>query len=152
MASRDSFGQAVDNAAEEREIVIVRGTIVSSLDASDAIFRSTLDAEQIARLNAPDVATLLRSMPGIDAATQGAGGGLVYVSIRGGDPNFTVVLIDGVQVDDPTNSEGGGFDFSGLDPLMVERIEVFYGSFSAVFGSSALGGVISITTRGLPSS
>ena len=157
LACQDGFGQAADANADagatereiaDREIIVVRGTIVSGFDASGAIFRSSLDADQIARLNAPDVPTLLRSVPGIDAATQGAGGGPVYVSIRGGDPNFTVVLIDGVQVDDPTNAEGGGFDFSGLDPLMIERIEVFYGSFSAVFGSSALGGVISITTKG----
>ncbi len=147
-ASGSALAQDAAGEAIEPENVLVRGTIVSGVDASDAVYRAGLDSEQITALNAPDVATVLRSLPGIDAASQGGGGGLVYVSIRGGDPNFTVVLIDGVQVDDPTNSRGGGFDFSGLNPAMLERVEVFYGSFSAVFGSAALGGVISITTKG----
>ena len=56
-------------------------------------------------------------------------------------------MIDGVKADDPTNSRGGGFDFSGLDPLIIEHIDVYFGSHSAVYGSDALGGVISVTTK-----
>lgn len=141
------MGQTSDDESTEPEDVLVRGSIVSDEAASKAVFRRSLNQDDIAELNAPDLSTLLRTLPGIDTARQGGPGGLVYVTIRGGDPNFTVVLIDGVQVDDPTNSRGGGFDFSGLDPLMIESVDVFYGSYSAVFGSSALGGVISITTR-----
>jgi outer membrane cobalamin receptor len=90
---------------------------------------------------------LLRSMPGVSVTQQGGPAGFAFVSLRGGDPNFTVVMIDGVKVDDPTNSMGGGFDFVGLDPLLIERIDVYFGSYSAVHGSGALGGAISITTR-----
>jgi outer membrane cobalamin receptor len=143
-----AMGQTDGVASDALETVTVRGSIVSDASTANAVFRRSLNADQIVELNTPDVASLLRALPGIDVARQGGSGGLVYVSIRGGDPNFTVVIIDGVQVDDPTNSRGGGYDFSGLDPLMIEQIDVFYGSFSAIFGSSALGGVISVTTKG----
>jgi outer membrane cobalamin receptor len=69
------------------------------------------------------------------------------VYVRGSDPNFTAVLIDGIKVNDPTNSHGGSFDFSTLSTDNIERIEVVRGPLSAVYGSDALGGVINIITR-----
>lgn len=93
---------------------------------------------------------LLRPVPGVDVTQQGGEGGLTFVSVRGGDPNFTLVLVDGVRMNDPTNSRGGAFDLSMLDPEMIERIEIYPGSLSTVHGSDALSGVISITTRQAP--
>ncbi len=69
------------------------------------------------------------------------------MSIRGGESNFTLVLVDGVAVNDPTNFRGGSFDFANLNPNMVDRIEVVRGAQSAIYGSDALAGVINIITR-----
>ena len=134
-------------AAQPVPEVLVTGTVIDDFQVSELLPREVLTAEDIAALSPSSTAALLRSIPGLDVTQQGGEGGLTFVSIRGGDPNFTVVMIDGVKVDDPTNSRGGGYDFGGLDPLMIQRIEVLYGSYSAIYGSDALAGVISVTTR-----
>jgi outer membrane cobalamin receptor len=70
--------------------------------------------------------------------------------MRGADPNYTLVLVDGVRVNDPTNARGGSFDFSTFDVADVERVEVARGPYSAVYGGDALAGVINIVTRHAP--
>lgn len=117
-------------------------------DASNSLAKITITAEEIAALAPNSFTDVLRGLPGIDIKQQGGVGGLTFLSIRGGDPNFVVILIDGVKVNDPTNSRGGAFDFGTLDPAVIEQVDIFYGSFSSQFGSDALAGVISIQTKG----
>lgn len=64
--------------------------------------------------------------------------------IRGAENNHTLVLIDGVPANDPTN---GSYDFSDLSVVDIERIEVIRGAQSVIYGSGAVGGVINIITR-----
>jgi vitamin B12 transporter len=127
------------------EDVLVTGTLAPQLAQTSSV--SVLDAEQIAALNKSTVADLLKTLPGLLVETQGGSGGLTAVSIRGGESNFTLVLIDGVAVNDPTNFRGGGFDFANINPNMLDRIEVVRGAQSAIYGSDALAGVINIITR-----
>jgi len=108
---------------------------------------TVISREQIAAQQATSVTELLRQVPGVHIDQAGARGGISSVYVRGSDPNFTVVLIDGVKVNDPTNSRGGSFDFSTLSTDNIERIEIVRGPLSAVYGSDALGGVMNIITR-----
>ena len=62
---------------------------------------------------------------------------------RGGESDFTLVLVDGIRA----NSFGGGLDLSQVPLQDVERIEVLRGSQSALYGSDAIGGVVSVITR-----
>ncbi len=80
----------------------------------------------------------------------GGRGGTGSLYMRGADPNYTLVLVDGVRVNDPTNARGGSFDFSALDMADVERVEIARGPYSAVYGGDALAGVINIVTRHAP--
>ncbi len=99
------------------------------------------------RLNQPGAVSVtedLTLLPGV-VAFERAGAGLgSYVSIRGGEPNFAIVTINGVRVDDPLNSSGGGFDFSLIEPALVQEIAVVSGPGSTVFGADALSGVIAL--------
>jgi vitamin B12 transporter len=72
---------------------------------------------------------------------------VVSLFTRGAKPNFTLVLLDGVKANDPTNTRGGSYDFSTLDMNDIERIEFVRGPASAIYGSDAVGGVINIITR-----
>lgn len=107
-------------------------------------------ADEIDRLQPAATIDLLDRLPGVHATSTAGIGGTSFVSVRGGDPNFTLILIDGVRVNDPSNTQGGGFDFAQLDPAIVESLSLISTSASAVHGSDALGGVISVRLRGAP--
>jgi len=90
-------------------------------------------------------ADALRNLPGVDVSQSGGPGNLTQVRIRGAEANQTLVLIDGIEVNNPTDGE---FDFSNLSAYDIERIEVIRGPMSGIYGSNAVGGVINIITNG----
>jgi vitamin B12 transporter len=99
---------------------------------------------------AVDIRDLLDRMPGARAASTAGAGGTSFVSIRGAEPNFAQVTIDGVRVSNPSNSAGGGFDFAQLDPSAIRSVAIVPGSRSAVYGADALSGVIAVELQGPP--
>ena len=131
--------------ADEVENVLVTGSYAPQAVLTSSV--TVLDGQQIAALNKRTLAGILKTVPGLLVEEQGGPGGLTAVSIRGGEANFTLVLLDGVPVNDPTNSRGGSFDFANLNTSLVDRIEVVRGAQSAVYGSDAVAGVINIITR-----
>lgn len=108
---------------------------------------SILDRETIDSLFVSSAAELLRFVPGVSINSSGPRAGTAYAQIRGGDPNFTVVLLDGVPLNDPTDPVGGAVNLHSLPASQVERIEVVRGPLSSFFGSTGLAGAIHIITR-----
>lgn len=129
------------------ETFTVTGTYIPDTTLQGRIPKITLSADDITATATNSFADVLRGIAGIDIFEQGGVGGLTFLSIRGGDPNFVVIIIDGVKVNDPTNSRGGAFDLGTLDPELIEQVEIFYGGFSTLYGSDALAGVINIKTK-----
>ncbi|MCP3980976.1 MAG: TonB-dependent receptor, partial [bacterium] len=83
----------------------------------------------------------------VDVVAAGGRAGLAYAHIRGGDPDFTVVMLDGVPLNDATDQLGGAVNLNTLPADTVERIEVVRGPLSAVYGATGLAGAINIITR-----
>jgi iron complex outermembrane receptor protein/vitamin B12 transporter len=136
---------ALESTANQTvEVFTVTGSKLpnASFAAHTILTRPTIEA-----LNPISTTQLLRSIPGIVVSENSNGAGQSFVSIRGGESNFTLVMIDGVIVNDPTNSRGGGFNFNQLDPSAIERVEVYRGGISAIYGSDAISGVIQFITR-----
>src|SRR6185312_10042310 len=133
------------NAEHAPEKIIVTATRLGDDDTRANV--SVLDASQIAARNPSSVVDLLRDLPGLYVQQSGGRGSVVSVFTRGAQPNFTLVLLDGVKANDPTNTRGGSYDFSTLDLNDVERIELVRGPASAIYGSDALSGVINIISR-----
>lgn len=106
---------------------------------------TVITGEELENKQSRFVADVLREVPGVAVNRTGNFGGLTQVRIRGAEANHTLVLIDGMEVGDPFN--GSEFDFSQLLTNDIERIEVLRGAQSALYGSEAIGGVISITTK-----
>lgn len=105
---------------------------------------SVVDREMLVQLNKTNLADVLQSVPGVLIEQQGGPGGLAVASIRGGESNYTVVMIDGLAMNDPGNSRGGAFDLNSINVDSIERIEVVRGPQSAIYGADALAGVINI--------
>jgi vitamin B12 transporter len=139
--------------AEEAEILTVDPLpeIVVTATRLPAIVARTpgarvIDGAAIERRGAVFAADILADVPGLSVVRSGAFGGVAQVRIRGANPGKTLVLIDGVPVNDPAEINGA-YDFSGLELGDVERIEVLSGPQSSLWGSDAIGGVIAFTTR-----
>ncbi len=108
---------------------------------------TVIERQGIEATGARTVAELLRFVPGLDVESGGTRGSLTTARIRGGDPNYTQVLLDGVPLNDGTQQIGDVFDLAGLTVAAVERLEVIRGPLSSVFGSTGLAGAINIITR-----
>ena len=105
-----------------------------------------LDAQDLAKGQYVFVLDALETLPGVSISQNGTFGGFAAVRIRGALSEQTLVLIDGVIVNDPS-APGGGFNFATLSPFDIERIEVLKGPQSTLYGSDAIGGVINIITK-----
>jgi vitamin B12 transporter len=90
----------------------------------------------------PEVQQPLRLVPGLQVTQTGQMGGTTGLSIRGGGTDANKVLIDGV----PANTIGGGVEFANLATVGVQSIEVLREPNSALYGSDALAGVVSLTS------
>lgn len=125
--------------------VIAVGQIIGSAHIDELTSATSAITEaEIAARGQQYISGLLRSLPGIAVSTSGPGGGLTQIRVRGSEANHVLVLIDGVEVANPSSGE---FDFSGLRAEDVVRIETLRGEQSALYGSDAIGGVINIITR-----
>lgn len=119
------------------------------IEANPLVTQSFEEA-QIARRDPGTLSDVLRLAPAIHIDRTGLGGSVSSVYLRGGDPNFTLVLYNGVELNDPTNSRGGGFDFSSVDPSSLAGFSIVKGASSGIFGSEALNGAINLNTFASP--
>lgn len=135
----------VSFSAYAEDTVVVTATRTEEPLAQVGRSVSVIDAETIARRQSDVVTDLLRNLPGITVTRNGGIGTSTSVHIRGAESEQTVVLIDGVKLNDPS-APGGGFDFGNLLVGNIARVEVLRGSQSVLWGSEAIGGVINLTT------
>jgi vitamin B12 transporter len=104
---------------------------------------TVLTREQLSRDGIATVAEALRKVPGLALVQSGGQGQLTSAFVRGGESDYTKVLLDGIPLNDP----GGSYNFANLSATSVDRIEIVRGPQSALFGSDAIAGVIQIFTH-----
>ena len=107
-------------------------TVITAADIESHQYRTVPDA--------------LALVPGLNVVQTGGPGGQTSIFIRGTNSNHVKVLIDGIDVSNPSNPNQS-FDFGQLLTGDIARIEVLRGPQSGLYGSDAIGGVISITTK-----
>jgi vitamin B12 transporter len=138
----DVAGDAAANAADQ--VVVVAGREAEPLQKVGQSF-TVLTLSQIQADQEPVVSDILARTPGVTVTRNGGVGEPTALNIRGADTNQTLVMIDGVKLDDPS-SPGGGYNFADLLVGDVSRIEVLRGPQSTLYGSQAIGGVVNIVT------
>jgi vitamin B12 transporter len=110
-------------------------------DATDSV--TVITTEEIRRSQAATVAEVLREVAGVTITQSGSPGHATSAMMRGASSSQLLVLIDGVEINDPFF---GGVDLSSLLTSGIERIEIVRGPQSPLYGSQAMAGVINIVT------
>jgi vitamin B12 transporter len=134
------------SAANPSPTVVVSptGTVTpGSETASSVTVITAQDIEILQRRTVPDA---LSTVPGLNVVQTGGPGGTTSVFLRGTNANQTKVLIDGIDVSNPASAQGN-FDLGQLLTADIAQIEVLRGPQSGLYGSDAIGGVISIITK-----
>ncbi|MCG5244066.1 TonB-dependent receptor plug domain-containing protein [Azospirillum doebereinerae] len=106
---------------------------------------TVITGEELERRQTRILSDALREVPGVAVNRTGPMGSLTQIRIRGSEGNQTLVIVDGIEMNDP--SSGSEYDFANLLAGDVERVEVLRGPQSALYGSDAVGGVVNIVTR-----
>jgi vitamin B12 transporter len=131
-----------DNAPD---VVVVTASRAPLPAASAPASISIIDRETIDRRQSAFAADLLRDLPGVAVSRSGGIGAQTQLRIRGAEANHLLVLIDGVEANDPAGNDEFGFE--QLTTADIERLEFVRGPQSALWGSDALAGVLNIVTR-----
>ncbi len=105
--------------------------------------------EDLASSGDVQISDYLARLPGLNVTRDGPLGQNSFPRIRGLDGRYITVRIDGIDVNDPSLIQNQT-NFGGLTTANISRIEVLYGSQSALYGSEAVAGVINIRTTEIP--
>jgi vitamin B12 transporter len=125
-------------------VITANRTNTNTLELANSI--SVIDSVEIANKKNVSVFNLLKNEYGLSTIQTGPLGGLSTISIRGANAGHTLVLIDGVEMNLPSDASTL-FDFANLPVESIDRIEVLRGPQSTLYGSDALAGVVNIITR-----
>ena len=141
----DSLVLAIEKGKETEPLdpVVVTATKIPTPISQLGASVEVITEEDIKRRETKDVLEVLRSVAGFNIVQSGSRGGTTSLFVRGGESDFNLVLIDGVQV----NDIGGSFNFSTLTTDNIEKIEIVKGPHSALYGSDAVTSVINIITK-----
>ncbi|MGH6889601.1 MAG: TonB-dependent receptor plug domain-containing protein [Rhizomicrobium sp.] len=137
---------AVAQNAEAPETVVVTATRIPTPKAEVASSITVITAKEIAAKQQQTLPDVLSQVPGLNVVQSGGPGSQTSVFMRGTDSNHVKVLVDGIDVGDPS-SPAGTFDFGQFLTQDISRIEVLRGPQSGLYGSDAIGGVINIVTK-----
>lgn len=130
--------------AENGSVIVTATRTPTEVDRVPASV-TVLDKEAIDRAGDLAVADILLRTPGVTLSRNGGMGTATSLRIRGAEGDQTVVVVDGVKLNDPSLT-GGGYNFGNLLAGDASRIEVLRGPQSILWGSQAIGGVVNIVT------
>ena len=136
--------QAFATNEEQVEEVIVSASLVPIAANRSANAITVIDSEQLKLRAALSVSDLLRDVPGLAVSRSGVLGSLTDIRARGAEANHLLVLVDGVEINDPSQSDQ--LNWGTLSTTGIERIEIVRGPQSSMRGSDAIAGIINIVT------
>ncbi|MDI6890052.1 MAG: TonB-dependent receptor [Thermodesulfovibrionales bacterium] len=135
-------------AEEEIKIeeIVVTATRIEEPVKEVASSVTVITEKEIESKKAKTILEVLKDVPGVDISQSGGFGQLTDIFIRGAKPEHTLIMIDGVEMNDPM-SPGRSYDIAHLSVDNIERVEIVRGPQSTLYGSDAISGVINIITK-----
>jgi outer membrane cobalamin receptor len=129
--------------APRGEEVSVTATRMETPLSMVGVSATIIDRDQIVQKQSPPVYDLLRDISGVAVSNTSRRGGLTSLYTRGGGSEANLVLVDGIQVNEP----GGDFNFAHLTTANVDRIELVRGPQSPIYGSNAAAAAIQVVSH-----
>ncbi len=139
-----SAAQLEVRASEKSADIILRPTRTANYVDNTTSPATIVEEKTLRTQPLTDAASIIEQNTSAHVARSGGSGALASVFLRGTNSNHTVVLIDGIKVNSPVF---GTAAIQNIDPSIIDRVEIIKGPRSAIYGSEAIGGVISMTTR-----
>jgi iron complex outermembrane receptor protein len=137
--------QEVVSKRDTLKEIIITSTRIELPFKKDSRTMTIINAETIQNSAATNVADLLQQVAGVDIRRRGTGGAQADLYIRGGGFDQTLLLIDGIKMDD---AQTGHHTLNAALPIeVIERIEIIKGPAARVFGQNAFTGAINIVTK-----
>ncbi|GAB4421889.1 MAG: TonB-dependent receptor [Bacteroidia bacterium] len=143
-AQQDSTANTTDTTRWEQAIFITTRRGAGGYLSSPETF-SLLDSEQLQIYRGRSTPEALMGVPGVWMQKTNHGGGSPFV--RGLTGNQTLLLVDGIRLNNSTYRYGPNQYLNTIDPLTLDRVEVLRGAGSVQYGSDALGGAVNLLTR-----
>jgi len=143
LAEEDKLDEAKEQ--EVKEFVVTATRLKRPIEEVGSSI-TVITHEDIKTRGYTSVFDVLREVPSLDVVQNGGQGAITSVFIRGAKSEHTLVLVDGVEANNPVTT-GRTFNFANLNVTNIERIEVLRGPQSVLYGSDAIGGVVNIITK-----
>ncbi len=133
-----AFAQSTIQPKVTNEIVVTASAVPETVSSTPASV-TVVTKKEIEEQNARDIADVLREVPGLSLSRSGSNGKATSLFSRGANSQHTLVLWNGIEINDPFFS---GYDWGRFSTTGVEQVEVVRGPFSAIYGSEAVAGVV----------
>lgn len=144
-ASPDTSADS-DTASGQVDQIIVTGTRLETTERTEGSAVTVLTQQQLEDGQYRSAKDALQQVPGLDVVQSGGPGGNTAIFIRGADSGQTLVMLDGIELNNPA-STNRGFNMANLTLENIERVEVIRGPQSTIYGSDAMGGVINLISK-----
>lgn len=145
----DKPARIILSVASVNETVLVSATRTPTTLEESGVPATVFSQRDLLERQFPPIADVLRDTPSVNIATNGRRAGVTSIFLQGGASTDTLVLLDGVPLNDP----GGQINLAPITTAGIDRVEVVRGPESALFGADAASGVVQLfTSRGDPES
>ena len=125
------------------EIVVIASKFPERI-LDSVVSIEVITKEEIETAQAENLADILSAVSGLEISDYGNIGGIKAISIRGSSPEQVLIMLDGRPINDP---QIGKIDLGLIPTNIIEKIEIYRGPASALYGANALGGVVNIITK-----
>ncbi len=140
------LGEEAGKRDSQTKEIIVTGTWLDTTLEKTGSSVSVLSEQDLKDGQYRNAITALRQLPGVDVVQSGGNGGNAAVFLRGGNSEHTLVLLDGMELNNPATTNRA-FNMANVTLENIERIEVIRGPQSTIYGSDAMGGVVNLVSK-----